>query len=120
VTLLLVGLFGGLGCIVRYVIEFLVRLWHPTRRPWGTVAANFLGTALAGWAVYRLSGSSDAHLHSVVITGFCGGLTTASSALAIPVLLAKTHHWKYSAALIITAPLLCAVGFALGMTIAAH
>lgn len=119
-TLLLVGIFGGLGCIVRYVMEFLVRLWHPTRRPWGTVAANFLGTVLAGWAVYRLSSPIDAHLHSVIVTGFCGGLTTASSALAIPVLLAKSHHWKYSAALIITSPLLCALGFVLGMGLASH
>jgi fluoride exporter len=118
--LFLVFVFGALGCIVRYVMEFLVRLWHPTRRPWGTVAANFLGTALAGWATYRLSSSLDDHLHSVIVTGFCGGLTTASSALAIPVLLAKTHHWKYSAALILSSPVLCAVGFFLGMQVATH
>ncbi len=114
VTLLLTTLAGALGCVVRYVAEFLVRRHHPTRRPWATVGANALGCGLAGWITYRLTSSLDANLHTILLTGFCGGLTTFSSAFAIPALLAKEHHWGYSATIVITTPLLCGAFFALG------
>jgi CrcB protein len=117
-TLLLVTITGAVGCVVRYLMEYAVRRHHPTRRPWATVAANALGSAIAGWAAYRLVSISDTHLRTIVLTGFCGGLTTFSSALAIPALLQREHHWGYAAALVVTTPLLCAGGFALGMSLA--
>ena len=116
--LLLVGVFGALGCVVRFLMEFAVRLRHPTQRPFGTVAANVIGTGLAGWATYKLTGTNDAHIHQVITSGFCGGLTTASSAFAIPVVLARTHHWKYSLALLITTPVVGSVCFVIGMSLA--
>lgn len=116
--LLAVTLAGALGCVVRFVAEYLVRRHHPALRPWATVGANALGCAIAGWAAYRLLGSGDAHWHSVVITGFCGGLTTFSSALAIPALLQREHHWGYSVALVVTTPLACTATFLVGMSLA--
>jgi CrcB protein len=118
VTLLWVTLAGALGCVVRYVMEYGVRRHHPTLRPWATVAANALGCGAAGWASYRLVSAWDVHLHAIVLTGFCGGLTTFSSAFAIPALLAKEHHWRYSASIVIVTPLLCGVFFAVGAAIA--
>jgi CrcB protein len=118
VTLLLIAIFGALGCVVRFVSEYVVRRHHPTLRPWATVAANTVGSALAGWAAYRLIGNGDLHLHEIVITGFCGGLTTFSSAMAIPALLQREHHVGYSVALVVTTPLLCGAAFAIGMGLA--
>ncbi len=115
--LLLVSVAGALGCVVRYLMEYAVRRHHPTLRPWGTVAANAIGCAVAGWAAYSLSEPLDAHWHSVVMTGFCGGLTTFSSAFAIPAILAKEHHWSYSVAIVVTTPLACALFFAGGALI---
>ena len=116
--LLLVGLFGALGCVVRYLMEFAVRQKHPTQRPFGTVAANAIGTGIAGWATYKLVGTTDAHMHQIIVSGFCGGLTTASSAFAIPVILARTHHWKYSVILITTTPVVGSIAFVVGMSLA--
>ena len=113
-TLLYVTLAGAVGCVLRYLMEYGVRRHHPTLRPWATVAANALGCLVAGWAAYRLTSSLDANLHAVVLTGFCGGLTTFSSAFAIPALLVKDHHWRYSVAIVVATPLLCGVFFALG------
>jgi fluoride exporter len=118
VTLLLVTIAGALGCVVRYLFEYFLRRNHPTIRPWATVAANALGTGIAGYAAYRLIGSADIQLRTVVLTGFCGGLTTFSSALAVPVILQREHHWGYAAALITTTPLLCAGMFVAGMSLA--
>ena len=117
-TLVLVTLFGAVGCVVRYLAEYAVRRHHPTRRPWATVGANALGTAVAGWAAYHLVARADLQWRSIVLTGFCGGLTTFSSALAIPAILQREHHWGYAATLVVTTPLLCAGAFVLGMSLA--
>ncbi len=116
-TLLLVTVAGALGAAVRFVMEYLVRRHHPTRRPWATVGANVLGAFIAGWIVYRLTGAADAHVHAILLTGFCGGLTTFSSAFAIPALLQREHHWGYAAAVVLATPVLSGVAFALGMAL---
>jgi fluoride exporter len=117
-TLFLVSLVGAAGCVVRYVMEYSVRRHHPTNRPWATVAANALGCGIAGYVAYRLVGGADAHVRDIVITGFCGGLTTFSSAFAIPAILQREHHWGYSVTLIVTTPLACSGLFLLGMSLA--
>lgn len=117
-TVVVVGLFGGLGCVVRYLFEYAVRRHHPANRPWATVAANTLGCLIAGYVAYRLTGAVDARLRDELTTGFCGGLTTFSSAFAVPAILQREHHWGYSLALITTTPLLCALGFIAGMGLA--
>ncbi|MCU1362384.1 MAG: camphor resistance protein CrcB [Acidimicrobiaceae bacterium] len=117
-TLFLISLVGGGGCLVRYLMEYAVRRHHPTNRPWATVLANALGCGVAGYGAYRLVGSADAHVRDIVITGFCGGLTTFSSAFAIPAILQREHHWGFSLALVTTTPLACAGLFLLGMSLA--
>ena len=117
-TTLYVSLAGALGAVVRFLVEYAVRRHHPTRRPWATVGVNVLGCAVAGWVAYRLVSPVDATAHAILLTGFCGGLTTFSSAFAIPAILQREHHWGYAAALITTTPLLCAAGFALGASLA--
>lgn len=117
-TLLLVAVFGALGCVTRYLAEYAVRRHHPALRPWATVGANAVGCAIAGWVTYRLVSGADAHWHSIFLTGFCGGLTTFSSAFAIPALLQREHHWGFSVALVVTTPLVCAGAFAVGMGLA--
>lgn len=47
--------------------------------PWPTLLANLLGAFLAGWFVVRLAGGRHAGKHPLLITGFCGGLTTFST-----------------------------------------
>jgi CrcB protein len=117
-TVFLVSIFGSIGCVVRYLMEYAVRRHHPTRRPWATVAANALGCMIGAFIAYKLLAGTDARWHDMVLTGFCGGLTTFSSAFAIPALLQQEHHWRYSLALVLTTPLLCAGFFAIGMQLA--
>ncbi len=116
--LLLASLFGALGCTVRYLAEYAVRRHHPTRRPWATVAVNALGCGVAAFVAYRYLGAADAHVREVAITGFCGGLTTFSSAFAIPAILQREHHWGYSLSLVLFTPVACAGLFVLGMNLA--
>ncbi len=117
-TVVLVGLFGGIGAVVRYLAEYAVRARHPRDRPWATVAVNALGCGVAAFVGYRFSGALDEHLRDVAITGFCGGLTTFSSAFAVPAVLQREHHWGYSAALLVSTPLACLALYQLGMVLA--
>ena len=117
-TLFLVAIAGALGCVVRYAAEYSVRRHHPAMRPWATVAANALGCGIAGYVTYCLTSITDAHLRSIILTGFCGGLTTFSSAFAIPAILQREHHWRYSVALVTTTPLACWALFAAGAALA--
>lgn len=117
-TLLLISLFGALGCVVRYLLEYSVRRHHPTLRPWATVGANALGCGIAGYVAYRLVGHADIHPHEIVLTGFCGGLTTFSSAFAIPAILQREHHRGHSLARATTIPLACTGPYVVGMALA--
>ena len=116
-TLLLISIAGALGATLRFLMEYAVRRHHPTQRPWATVAANALGSLIAGYVVYRLTSVADTSLHQILLTGFCGGLTTFSSAFAIPALLQREHHWAYAAAIVVTTPLTCVVAFVVGMSL---
>ena len=112
-NLFLVTVAGGVGCLVRYGIEMAVRHWHPTRRPWGTVGANALGCFIAAFVVYGLASSVSPEWRTILTSGFCGGLTTFSSAFAVPAVLARSSHVKDAVAIVVTTPLACAATFAL-------
>lgn len=116
--LFLIAVFGALGCVIRFLAEYATRLHHPTRRPWATAAVNAVGSGIAGYVAYRFVAVGEAHVHQILLTGFTGGLTTFSSAFAVPAILQREHHWGYSLALILTTPALCGGFFALGMVLA--
>ena len=60
---------GALGAVLRYAAS---RAGARSSWPWPVLLVNVAGSLLAGFAVH-----SDAAL--VVVTGFCGGLTTFST-----------------------------------------
>lgn len=76
--LLLIGLGGGLGSIVRVLVNEITPVG---RLPWGTMAANVAGSLIIGWVLARLGppGESNGHWQAFLAFGFCGGFTTFSS-----------------------------------------
>ncbi len=80
-TILLIGLGGGVGSILRYLTTVAVnRLW-PATFPWGTFTVNMAGSFLVGILVgffgRQLPVNTDVRF--LLITGFCGGYTTFST-----------------------------------------
>jgi CrcB protein len=82
VTLVLaVGLAGGLGAVLRYLADGAVQDRVSGPFPYGTLAVNLSGSLVLGFLTglgwyHGLSGDARA----VLGVGFCGGLTTWSTA----------------------------------------
>jgi CrcB protein len=70
---------GSLGALLRYVATLLFPA-HPQRFPWAIFAVNVVGSFLAGlFAAYGNSLIITPDVAFVMISGFCGGLTTMST-----------------------------------------
>ncbi len=78
--LLLVFLGGGFGSVLRYLIGKYLNSAE-TGIPYGTFAANILGSLLIG-IILGLAAKNDTLTQNqtlLLATGFCGGFTTFSS-----------------------------------------
>jgi len=92
---------GSLGCLLRWFLG----LWFSgtaSVMPLGTLAANLLGGYIVGVAVafFALNSSLAPEWRLLIITGFCGGLTTFSSFSAEVVTMLRQDRmlWAFSTA----------------------
>lgn len=79
-SLLLVFLGGGFGSVLRYIIGKYLNSAE-TGIPYGTFAANILGSLLIG-VILGLAAKNDSITQNqtlLLATGFCGGFTTFST-----------------------------------------
>lgn len=80
-TILLLGLAGGLGAGTRFVIDGLVRSKLSTALPVGTIAINITGSFLLGLVAGAvIAHAAPVELQVIAGTGFLGGYTTFSTA----------------------------------------
>ena len=76
-----VGLAGVVGAIARYLLDGAVQDRTAGPFPFGTLAVNVLGSLILGFlAGYVLSHTGGRTARTIVGTGFCGALTTWSTA----------------------------------------
>lgn len=76
-----IGAMGGLGALLRYVIDSQLKRVYKASFPLTTLLINALACFLAGWfAALAVHGTIDGSLRLLLATGFCGGLSTFSSA----------------------------------------
>lgn len=79
-NLILVFIGGGFGSVLRYIIG----KWLNNSEngiPYGTFAANILGSLLIGFILgYAAKNEAISQNHTLLLaTGFCGGFTTFST-----------------------------------------
>ena len=80
-TVLFLGLAGGLGAGTRFVVDGLVRSRLRTALPVGTIAINITGSFLLGLVAGAvIVHAAPVELQAIAGTGFLGGYTTFSTA----------------------------------------
>lgn len=79
--ILLVGLGGGIGSILRFTTSVLVAKYFSSTYPLSTFIVNLIGCFLIGLLLGALDQSTQTSQNSnlLLITGFCGGFTTFSA-----------------------------------------
>lgn len=76
-----VALGGALGAVSRYLLGLLTVSRWGSAFPFGTLMANFIGCFIIGLFMTLVLARLDIspYWRLLVVTGFCGGLTTFSS-----------------------------------------
>jgi len=79
-AILAIGLGGALGALLRWWLGLKLNAYLPAIPP-GTLAANLIGGYVVGMAVafFGTYSALAPEWRLLVITGFCGGLTTFST-----------------------------------------
>lgn len=74
----MVAIGGVVGSLFRYLLNELLG-----SDQYGILAANTIGVAVAGFAVVYCANHPNQNLRHLLLPGFCGGLTTFSSAMLL-------------------------------------
>lgn len=93
-TVLWVFLGGGAGAALRYGISCIAPL-KAAQFPWTTLVANVLAALIAGFLLYGFK-SIDPKKHLLLITGFCGGLSTFSTFSVETLQLIQRGDWTWA------------------------
>ncbi len=92
--ILAVGIGAAVGAWLRWVLGQFLNAYFPAIPP-GTLAANLIGGYVVGAAIAFFSQSAGvpAEWRLLIITGFCGGLTTFSTFSAEIATLLQSSRW---------------------------
>lgn len=115
---LAVFLGGGLGALLRYLLNLLLPK-SGYYFPLSTLMANFLGCFFASAIFSYLVFKSDLNslYKLLLITGFCGGLSTLS-ALSLEVMeFIQSGDYIRACAYIFTSLLICVISVILGIVL---
>jgi fluoride exporter len=88
-NLLFIGLAGGIGTILRFIIQKSLN----STIPLGTFAVNIAGCLLAGLTIGYFSKNIHEQKQLILLTGFCGGFTTFSSFTVEGIQMMQEHRW---------------------------
>lgn len=99
-SILAISLGAALGALLRWALGAKLNSLFPTIPP-GTLAANLIGAYIVGLAIAFFASYTALapEWRLLVITGFCGGLTTFStfSAELVPLLQQGRLSWALGA-----------------------
>ncbi len=85
---------GAIGAVLRYALSRALPV-RPGHLPGGILIVNVVGSALAGALIGLAERAAlDGDLRLVLVTGFCGGLTTFSTWSVETIELVDGGRWR--------------------------
>jgi CrcB protein len=113
----MVFLGGGLGALTRYFLYIV--LPKETFMPYGTLVANFFGCFLATVIFMLLILKTDVNsiYKLLLITGFCGGLSTLSALSIELTVYIQSGEYLRAFLYILTSLLICTISVILGLAL---
>ena len=96
VLLVLLSVAGGLGAVLRFVVDGLVRSRIGARLPWGTAVINVSGSLVLGLLTGLATRGMPEAVLLVAGTGLLGGYTTFSAASVETVRLLQQRRYAAS------------------------
>ncbi len=96
--ILAISLGSALGALLRWALGTKLNGLFPTMPP-GTLTANLVGGYIIGLAIafFAQTPNIAPEWRLLIITGFCGGLTTFSTFSAEVVSLLQQGRWSWAA-----------------------
>ena len=94
-AVLLVAIGGAVGSVLRYLSSVAVNKYVQSSFPWATFAVNVVGCFLIGLLMgfFIKQPTQDDGMKWLLVTGFCGGLTTFSAFAHENVALFQTQQY---------------------------
>ena len=106
-------LAGAIGAVIRYALSRAYPV-RPGHLPGGILVVNVVGSGVAGALIgFAERAVLAADLRLVLVTGFCGGLTTFSTWCVETIELADGGRWR-AAILNVVVTLVLGLGAAFG------
>ena len=118
-SIMLIGLAGATGSLLRFGLSTAVYAWLGTAFPWGTLAVNVLGCLAIGVVMQAsLGGWVSPELRTIIAVGLLGGFTTFSSFGYETLLHMQKGEWLVAGSNVAVSVVLGLAAVWLGMTLA--
>lgn len=114
--ILLVGLGGGIGSILRFTVSLFSTKYLDFKFPIATLLVNVIGSLLIGiiLAYLHKSNAVSSDLKFLLAIGFCGGFTTFSTFAWENLQLFNNQQYYLAMFYTLLSLLLCFIGVAVG------
>ena len=114
---LMVFLGGGFCALTRYLLYLIIP--KETYLPYGTLIANFFGCFIATvvFTFFILKSDTASIYKLLLITGFCGGLSTLSALSIELTVFIQSGEYLRASFYLFTSLLICVISVILGLAL---